>query len=274
MLTALLNGQRVKAADRIRSAAYICPGSNCGAAVILKIGTRRIPHFAHHPGSSCNLAAESIGHMTAKLDISAEYKSRGYEAEVEVPVPSPLEDRRADILITSPRNRLVRYAIEIQDSLIGEIELWQRTRSYSAAYTRPVWICLLRKEKWTPKQREDGKLTAEKYSPRLHERWIEQWAGEVWFYDWEDKLFWRATFDDHLLWRGGADYIDIGLGEHVQIESYQVASERWVNVVVTGPWRLNQIRISANKKRPIGTLIGYDGEDPGRSEESSGQGRS
>lgn len=272
MLTALLHGQRVRAAGGNRSEDYRCPDATCGARLILKSGTRRIAHFAHFAESSCHLAGETIGHMTAKLDIAEEYRARGYDADVEVPVSSPVENRRADVLIASPRNREVRYAIEVQDAVIGESELWQRTKSYQAASIRPIWISLLRHDKWQPREGEGGRILIDRYSPRLHERWIELIAGSLWLYDHQAKQFWNATFEDHLLWRGGVDYIDVGAGEHIQIDPYQVPSERWVSAVVTGPWQLSQIRISANVKRPVGTLIGFEGVGSGQSEEGSRKG--
>ena len=177
--------------------------------------------------------------------------------------PRPLENRRADVLISSPRNPLIRYAIEVQDSIIGEAELWQRTRAYHAVRIRPIWISLLRPDTWDMAKDNEGRTIVDKYSPRLHERWIEQMAGDLWLYDHEAKAFWRAAFEDHLLWRGGVDYIDVGAGEHIQVDPYRVASGRWVKVVVGGPCKLGHIRIAANPKRPIGTLIGLDVEHPG-----------
>lgn len=273
MLTALLAGRRVAASRRIRSEGYSCPDADCGARVILKTGTKRIPHFAHAPGSSCTLAYESEFHMQAKLDIAAEYQSRGLAADVEVPVQSPIENRRADILITSPRNASLRYAVEVQDAAIGEEELWRRTRSYAAARVRVIWIALLRPEGWVVERDGNGRSIVPKFAPRLHERWIEQVGGVLWFYDPAAKAFWNATFEDHLLDRGGVNFINTGLGEHVEIEPYQVASGRWVNAIVGGPWGLNRIRIDANGKRPIGTLRGMEDSDPRRSEEGgSGSG--
>jgi hypothetical protein len=181
-----------------------------------------------------------------------------------VPVDSPVEGRRADILIASPRGESVRYALEIQDSAVGETELWRRTRSYSAVSIRTIWISLLRHEHWKPARRTDGSLWVEKYAPRLHERWIEKLAGEVWFYDPDSLSFWCARFEDHMLHREGLNFINPGLGEHIEIEPYDVSSQRWVDARVTGPWKLSQIRISAHAKRPIGTLTGPDGEKSGR----------
>lgn len=270
MLTALLDGTRVAASARRRSDRYVCPDAACGARVILKTGTRRIPHFAHKPGSACALAWESEDHMQAKLDIAGEYLRRGLRAEVEVPVPSPIEDRRADVLIASPRNERLRYAIEIQDSAIGEEELWRRTKSYAAAHVRPIWISLLRPESWKPEPDEKGRPVVPKFAPRLHERWIEQTGGALWMYDAANKSFWRAAFENHMLTRGGVNFIDVELGEHIEIDAYQVASERWVTAVASGPWGLNQIRIDANGRRPIGTLIGVDSDDSGRTEEGGG----
>ena len=273
MLTALLEGQRVAASRRIRSEGYSCPDADCSARVILKTGTRRIPHFAHTPGSSCSLAYESELHMRAKLDIAAEYQRRGFIADVEAPVLSPIENRRADVLVTSPRNAGLRYAIEVQDAAIGEEELWRRTRSYAAARVRVIWIALLRADAWAIERDTKDRNVVPKFAPRLHERWIEQVGGVLWLYDPVAKVFWSVTFEDHLLDRGGVNFINTGLGEHVEIEPYQVASERWVNAVTRGPWGLNRIRIDANGKRPIGTLKGIDESDPRRSEEGgSGSG--
>lgn len=208
--------------------------------------------------------------MQAKLDIAAEYQSRGLVADVEVPVASPVENRRADVLITSPRNAALRYAIEVQDAAIGEVELWRRTRAYAAAHVRVIWITLLNSERWVVERDSNGRSVVPKFTPRLHERWIEQVGGALWVYDPMVKMFWSATFEDHLLDRGGVNFINTGLGEHVQIEPYQVASGRWVNAVASGPWRLNRIRIDANGKRPIGTLRGLEEIDSGRSEEGGG----
>lgn len=211
--------------------------------------------------------------MQAKLDIASEYQSRGLIADVEVPVPSPIENRRADVLVASPRNASLRYAVEVQDAAIGEEELWRRTRAYAAAHVRVIWIALLRSDAWAIERDSKDRNVVPKFAPRLHERWIEQVGGILWFYDPMAKAFWSATFEDHLLDRGGVNFINTGLGEHVEIETYQVASERWVNAIVGGPWGLNRIRIDANGKRPIGTMRGMEDIDSGRSEESgSGSG--
>ena len=178
-----------------------------------------------------------------------------------MPVCSPVENRRADLLVASPRNPRIRYAIEVQDAAVGEDELWRRTRSYSAASIRTIWISLVRQDRWSPAAAADGTLLQEKYAPRLHERWIERWAGDLWFYDPDAKLFWQTRFREHLLHREAVNFINVGLGEHVDIAAFDLRSERWVDALVTGPWKLDQIRISAQPKRPIGSLIGQERED-------------
>ncbi len=208
--------------------------------------------------------------MQAKLDIAAEYLARGLVADVEVPVASTMENRRADVLITSPRSAALRYAIEVQDTPVGEEELWRRTRSYAASHVRVIWIALLRAEGWAVETDARGRRIVAKYAPRLHERWIEQIGGLLWLYDAAAKVFWSVTFENHLLARGGVNFINTGLGEHVEVEPYQVASERWVTAVASGPWALNRIRIDANGKRPIGTLRGMEEIDSGRAEKSGG----
>lgn len=261
MLVALCDGQRVEARAASRSGRHVCPDGDCGAEVILRHGTRRIAHFAHKPGSTCQWAEESLGHMSAKLDIAEEYQRRGLTVSIEAPVSSPVGGRRADVLVASPRNAAVHYAIEIQDSAIGEAELWLRTRAYRAAGVCPVWICLARADQWKPAREEDGAWWVRKYAPRLHERWIEHLAGCLWLYDPDGKHFWRAEFTSHMLQRGGVNFIDVGLGEHIEVEAYLASSARWVDARVTGPFPLARVMISANPKRPIGTLTGQDRED-------------
>ena len=261
MLTALRDGIRIQAFEAERLGDYCCPDPACGAKLILKRGTVRIAHFAHESQSACALARESVEHMQAKFDLCAEYRRRGFMAEVEVPVCSPVENRRADLLVASPRNSSLRYAIEVQDAAVGEDELWRRTRSYSAASIRTIWISLVRPDRWSPTTSSDGALLQEKYSPRLHERWIERLAGEIWLYDPEVRQFWNARFREHLLHREAVNFINVGLGEHIDVAAHDLRSERWVDAVVTGPWKLDQIRISANPKRPIGSLIGQERED-------------
>lgn len=252
MLIALLNGLRVAAAACTGSADFVCPG--CETRLILKRGTRRIAHFAHKPESTCAYAAESTAHMCAKIDICNEYKNRGHHAEIEVPVLSSLEDRRADVLIVSPTKDSLRYAVEVQDSNVGETELWRRTRAYRVEGVCPVWICLLRRNFWNVTRDGEDRAVVAKYPPRLHERWIETVAGEVWYYDADAKAFWQARFKPHMLWHDGADFIDVSAVEHVQVDGFQYVSRRWVDALVTGPWPLSRIQISANSKRKIGTF--------------------
>ena len=261
MLVAFAAGVRVPASIADPSLRYCCPDPHCGAPLILKRGTLRIAHFAHAAASACVLSRESFAHLQAKFDFAEEYRARGCVAEVEVPVPSPVEDRRADVLIASPRNGQLRYAIEFQDTHADERELWRRTRAYAAAGVRVVWIGLVRKEKWSPEREDDGLLHVRKYSPRQQERWIAAVAGEVWLYDPDGKLFWHAEFKEHRLPRGGVNFIDAGMGEHINVPPYDVASGRWVDACVTGPWALRNVLLSANAKRPIGTLTGKSGDD-------------
>lgn len=256
MLVALSGCVRVGAATAAAGDDYYCPDPDCGARVILKRGTRRIAHFAHVAASSCVLSQETLEHMQAKIDIANEYRRRGYSADVEVPVKSPVEDRRADVLVASPRSSSLHYAVEIQDSAIDERELWRRTRSYAAAGVRVVWIGLVRADKWLLESEGARAFRVRKYSPKLHERWIAAIAGELWLYDPVSRQFWHVVFADHMLERGGVNFIDVGLGEHIDIPAYEVSSARWVDAKVAGPWDLRNILLSANGKRPIGTLIG------------------
>lgn len=256
MLMALAGSVRISAATAAAGDDYFCPDPDCGARVILKRGTKRIAHFAHAAASSCVLSQETLEHMQAKFDIAGEYRRRGYSADVEVPVKSPVEDRRADVLIASPRHPSLRYAVEIQDSAVDERELWRRTRSYAAAGVRVVWIGLVRADKWRLEPEGDRAFRARKYSPKQHERWIAAIAGELWLYDPADRLFWHVVFEDHMLERGGVNFINIGLGEHIDVPAYEVSSARWVDAKVSGPWDLRNILVGANGRRPIGTLIG------------------
>lgn len=114
---------------------FYCPG--CEEKMILKIGTKKITHFAHYKGSSCvdQCENETEYHLEGKKKLYLWLKKKGIEPELEF---FDKEIRqRPDIRFTF-QNR--RYALEYQCSVIPEAVFIKRTRCYLEHHYIPIWI--------------------------------------------------------------------------------------------------------------------------------------
>lgn len=102
MLTAEVEGTRIDAFTAEKGPAYICP--QCRRAVTLKKGRIVVHHFAHKPPTTCPWAAgETRDHMKAKILVANAAKLRGLRAELEFVVNTMPGDRRADVMVWSPK---------------------------------------------------------------------------------------------------------------------------------------------------------------------------
>ncbi|WP_052353767.1 competence protein CoiA [Neobacillus jeddahensis] len=114
---------------------FICP--ICGEGVVLKLGDRRIFHFAHKQGSSCRdvYENESFYHMEGKRQL--------FQWLVRQKIPAALEyyisdiQQRPDILFKFNDKT---YALEYQCSTIPENVFFKRTKSYLDHHYIPLWI--------------------------------------------------------------------------------------------------------------------------------------
>lgn len=114
---------------------FYCP--NCKEKLILKIGTKKITHFAHKSGRGCceQFENETAYHLSGKQKLYLWLKVQGLEPELEY---FDREIRqRPDIRFTF-ENR--RYALEYQCSVIPDEVFMKRTKSYLEHQYTPIWI--------------------------------------------------------------------------------------------------------------------------------------
>lgn len=114
---------------------FYCPG--CKAKVILKLGTKRIFHFAHLRGSECvyQVEPESEYHLSGKWQLYKWLQKQQLD-----PILEPYEEKikqRPDILFHY-KNKT--YVIEFQCSPINEQLFSKRTRQYLENGYIPIWI--------------------------------------------------------------------------------------------------------------------------------------
>jgi competence protein CoiA len=114
---------------------FHCP--ECNEQVIMKLGSKRIWHFSHLPGSSCEYQydRESAYHLSGKLQLYNWLKQQGINAELEK--YDPEAKQKPDITCDWQGKK---YAIEFQSSIIPEELFVKRTRRYFENGYIPIWI--------------------------------------------------------------------------------------------------------------------------------------
>ncbi|MCH1626229.1 competence protein CoiA [Fredinandcohnia quinoae] len=118
-----------------RSEVFLCPA--CEEGVLLKIGTKKINHFAHKKGAECAIKTESESeyHLQGKKQLYHWFVSQGLNVEIEPYLKEILQ--RPDLLVIFKKQK---YAIEFQCSQI-EYKLFQkRTDMYKRLGIVPIWI--------------------------------------------------------------------------------------------------------------------------------------
>jgi competence protein CoiA len=114
---------------------FFCPV--CSEKVMLKLGEKRIYHFAHQRGGSCRefYENESEYHMSGKLQLFQWLKRQKIPAELE------FYDReikqRPDIMFLFKGKK---FALEFQCSPISEEIFTKRTEKYIQNGYTPIWI--------------------------------------------------------------------------------------------------------------------------------------
>lgn len=110
---------------------YYCPA--CQQRLQLKIGTKNIPHFAHHKQTACTHAFsenETPTHLAAKrqlYDFFSQFGTPQLEAYV------PQIQQRPDILYE-------QFAIEFQYSRLTQQRFDERNAGYRAINLTPLWL--------------------------------------------------------------------------------------------------------------------------------------
>lgn len=124
----------------------VCP--ECGTAVTLAAGSRRIHHFRHRSHVTCSYDSEpeSAEHIKGKLFIYEWLTKRFPEAVVELEYKIKETNQRADVMAFFPSGE--RIAFEMQCTAITG-EAWQeRSDRYDSAGIENVWILSNRMHKY------------------------------------------------------------------------------------------------------------------------------
>ncbi|WP_071459157.1 competence protein CoiA [Bacillus massilinigeriensis] len=145
MLVALReNGERFSLGEKREKAAlekqrraevFYCPC--CGKKVLMKLGNKKIWHFAHESGCGCpgEWESETAYHLAGKLEIYRFLLLNGITAQLEEYVRPTRQ--RADVMTVFGKNSV---AIEFQCATVEENELKKRTGQYESIGITPVWI--------------------------------------------------------------------------------------------------------------------------------------
>lgn len=114
---------------------FSCPA--CKEKVILKIGTKKIPHFSHLRDSKCHnhYENESDYHLLGKQKLYLWLKRMGLNPELEA--YDETIQQRPDIRFAFNQTK---YAVEFQCSVISEDLFRKRTTAFQQNDYTPIWI--------------------------------------------------------------------------------------------------------------------------------------
>lgn len=116
---------------------FYCP--LCKQQLLLKIGSLKIPHFAHYSRSNCEnqfSERESEVHLKGKEQLYSLFKALEFDTQLEPYISSVKQ--RPDILLED--NTTQRIAIEFQCSPISLERLNARNTGYKSEEILPIWI--------------------------------------------------------------------------------------------------------------------------------------
>ncbi|HWK22472.1 MAG TPA: competence protein CoiA family protein [Ureibacillus sp.] len=116
---------------------FFCP--LCKQPLLFKIGSIKVPHFAHYPQDTLceNLFSEkeSEVHLKGKEQLFNLFKVLGLKAELESYLPNIKQ--RPDVLL---KEKNQQFAIEFQCSPISKERLTERNSGYKVEGIAPIWI--------------------------------------------------------------------------------------------------------------------------------------
>lgn len=116
---------------------FYCP--QCKEPMQLKVGSIKIPHFAHISKSKCDdyfSEGETEQHLLGKEQLYQMFLQLGLQVELE-PYLANLK-QRPDLLVTGKRGQA--YAVEFQCSSILTKRFNERNKGYLSETILPIWI--------------------------------------------------------------------------------------------------------------------------------------
>lgn len=120
-----------------KSRKFYCP--LCKQQLLFKIGSLKIPHFAHFSKSNCEdlfSEKESEIHLKGKEQLYNFFKALNLDAKLEAYLPRIRQ--RPDVLVID--NNYYSHAIEFQCSPISKERLVERNNGYEGEGISPIWI--------------------------------------------------------------------------------------------------------------------------------------
>ncbi|MBT2695769.1 competence protein CoiA family protein [Bacillus sp. ISL-55] len=114
---------------------FHCP--ECGEEVVMKLGSKKIWHFSHLVGGSCQYEydRESEYHLSGKLQLFNWLKKQGINAELE---HFDQQMKQKPDIAFELKNQ--KYAIEFQCSVIPAEIFEKRTKTYLQNGVIPIWV--------------------------------------------------------------------------------------------------------------------------------------
>lgn len=133
MLSCIVDGIYVEATKNTsRSLLYCCP--ECSARLVLRAGSKNIPHFAHKDHSHCRHGqGETLWHRKGKTCIAEIAKAQGSQI---VRFEKKIGDRRTDVFVQIKNKKI---AFELQKKDEGD-SLYKRTKDLCNYVDLVVWI--------------------------------------------------------------------------------------------------------------------------------------
>ncbi|WAA13866.1 competence protein CoiA [Fervidibacillus halotolerans] len=116
-----------------KEAPFYCP--DCKQEVILKIGKRKLPHFAHKSVCPAKGEGETVEHIKGKIALYQWLKNNGFTPVIEKFLREI--NQRPDIFF---HWKGMRTAVEFQCSPIPQELLKKRTEQYKNNGIVPIWI--------------------------------------------------------------------------------------------------------------------------------------
>lgn len=194
---------------------------------MLKQGRIRIPHFAHHPGTTCLYGGgETELHRKCKLEIYDALTSRPYISALKL--ERHLQGVRPDV---SFKFNDLNVAVEVQISTLPLEVVEYRTCKY-----RELGVYLL----WTSPLAL-SRLGEDRYAPRAWEKYLHSlYFGRV-FYWMEGERLLPVHFADYMLDVPESGFYAEG-GEYQSFGGYQRRSKRYRTPEFGAEVRITQLR--------------------------------
>jgi hypothetical protein len=122
-----VTGLTVAGAEARRDGRFLCP--ECQALVGLRLGPKKVPHFAHYSATRCALAApESPRHRALK------WLCREFFAPLPVVWEVVVGDRRVDALVNE------QFVVECQASPMTAVEWQARSENHNRHGYPVLWL--------------------------------------------------------------------------------------------------------------------------------------